>query len=137
MTGKFSQIQQQQYNPRSQLLQRLQILKDVASALTYLHTDCKLLFRDVKPDNIGFYREYFPQCTCGYRNKRGTSSRVGEEGECTCYKEITKLFDFGLCKELKPKYIRKSTNPHQLDFNEEETTYKLTSCTGSRRYMVS
>ena len=131
-----SQIQQQQcYNPRQQLLQRLQILKDVASALTYLHTECKLLFRDVKPDNIGFYRDYFPQCTCGYR-RRGTSSR-GEEGECTCYKEITKLFDFGLCKELKPKYIRKSTNPRQLDFNEEETTYKLTSCTGSRRYMVS
>jgi len=129
-----SQIQQQ-YNSRSQLLQRLQILKDVASALTYLHTECKLLFRDVKPDNIGFYRDYFPQCTCGYR-RRGTSSR-GEEEECTCYKEITKLFDFGLCKELKPKYIRKSTNPRQLDFNEEETTYKLTSCTGSRRYMVS
>jgi len=133
---KSSQIQQQQcYNPRQQLLQRLQILKDVASALTYLHTECKLLFRDVKPDNIGFYRDYFPQCTCGYR-RRGTSSR-GEEEECTCYKEITKLFDFGLCKELKPKYIRKSMNPHQLDFNEEETTYKLTSCTGSRRYMVS
>jgi len=29
-----------------------------------------------------------------------------ENSECTCYTEIPKLFDVGLAKELKPKYLR-------------------------------
>ena len=78
----------------------------------------------MKPDNIGFYRRYHPHCSCGYFQSRG--NRDG----CTCYDEVTKLFDFGLAKELKPKY--RKTHPAYPD----QDTFKLTGCTGSRRYMA-
>ncbi|GKY97919.1 hypothetical protein MPSEU_000749900 [Mayamaea pseudoterrestris] len=54
-------------------LQRLLICVDIASALKHLH-QVKLLFRDLKPDNVGF----------------------DHNGQ-------VKLFDFGLAKELDPK----------------------------------
>jgi serine/threonine protein kinase len=113
-------------SPKVQLAQRLEVLKAIASALGYLHNDCRIVFRDIKPDNIGFYRRYRPQCTCGYYQSRGHRDHDG----CTCYDEITKLFDFGLAKELKPKY--RKTHPAYPD----QDTYKLTGCTGSRRYMA-
>jgi len=92
---------------QSQLAERLNALTDVASALQYLHAN-NIIFRDVKPDNIGFYRKY-----------RGND-----------FEEITKVFDFGLCKEVKARY-RKSHPAYP-----SEVTYKLTGCTGSRRYMA-
>ncbi|KAI2502447.1 protein kinase [Fragilaria crotonensis] len=52
------------------LADRLKVALDVASALTYLHSN-NIIFRDLKPDNIGF-------------DVRGD----------------VKLFDFGLAKEL-------------------------------------
>lgn len=52
------------------LLERLGVLRSVASAIEFLH-DHRIIFRDIKPDNIGF----------------------DEHG-------IPKLFDFGLVKEL-------------------------------------
>ena len=54
------------------LARRLVILRSIATAVKYLH-EHNIIFRDIKPDNIGF-------------------------DEC----EIPKLFDFGLVKELKP-----------------------------------
>jgi len=92
---------------QSQLAERLDALTDVASALKYLHAN-NIIFRDVKPDNIGFYRK-----------NRGNG-----------FEEITKVFDFGLCKEVKARY-RKSHPAYP-----SEVTYKLTGCTGSRRYMA-
>lgn len=154
--GKFNQSNSSTFNhihnPTSyaQLAQRLENLKCIASALQYLHTDCHILFRDVKPDNIGFYRRYHPKCTCGHNaaaTNNGTtgsgsgSGRKSEKSiypECICYDEITKLFDFGLAKELKSKY-RSKVGRHQYDDNggcPYEHKYKLTSCTGSRRYMA-
>jgi len=128
--------------PKVQLAQRLGILHSIASALNYLHDDCRIIYRDVKPDNIGFYRRYHSCCTCGFRSRHSTQaisrSRIdGKSGShdskpdmCTCYDEIAKLFDFGLAKELKQKH-RKS-HPAYPD----QQTYKLTGCTGSRRYMA-
>ena len=92
---------------QSQLAERLDALTDVASAHKYLHAN-NIIFRDVKPDNIGFYRK-----------NRGNG-----------FEEITKVFDFGLCKEVKARY-RKSHPAYP-----SEVTYKLTGCTGSRRYMA-
>ena len=56
---------------RLQLLERLQIALEISKAMKYLHS-LNVMFRDLKPSNIGF-------------NQRGT----------------LKLFDFGLAKELK------------------------------------
>ena len=106
------------------LAERLGNVTCIASALTYLHDNCRIVYRDLKPENIGFHRKFHPQCTCGHRGTNGN-----REG-CSCYVEVTKLFDFGLAKELKPMY-RKSHPAHP-----DMDTYKLTGCTGSRRYMA-
>ena len=58
-------------DPKFQLGQRLAIVSSIASALKYLHDDCRIIFRDIKPDNIGFYRRYRPECTCGYQQRGG------------------------------------------------------------------
>jgi len=57
---------------RSLMIERMQCARDLASAVEYLHNR-NVVFRDIKPENVGFYA-----------------------------KSILKLFDFGLSKELKP-----------------------------------
>lgn len=75
-------------------LERITVGYDLACAINYLHK-INILYRDLKPDNIGF-------------DSRGE----------------VKIFDFGLAKELRPE--------NKLD----DGTYKLTSDTGSPRYMA-
>ena len=117
-----------------QLAQRLESLKGIASALQYLHDDCRVIYRDVKPDNIGFYRRPHPQCYCGKRSSSSSANRESSTS-CTCYTEIPKLFDFGLAKELKPKYLKAHPN-HDNDSTKDVDMYKLTPRSGSRRYMA-
>ena len=76
-------------------LERLLVVYDIARALRYLHNH-KLLFRDLKPENVG----------------------IDSRGQ-------VRLFDFGLCKELKPS-----------DLVERPDMYQATGCTGSRRFMA-
>jgi serine/threonine protein kinase len=134
---------------RIQLSNRLSSLKSIASALQYLHEDCNIVYRDIKPGNIGFYRRYDNcGCQCGHcgahsnfeedEDGGGVSRSDGTSSgstlpHCTCnHTDIPKLFDFGLAKELKSKY-RKCHPNHNNDI--DPPTYKLTSASGSRRYM--
>ena len=95
-----------------QLLERLQIAVQIAKALEYLHS-MNIMFRDLKPDNIGF-------------DQHG----------------VVKLFDFGLVKEVKqPQWSSSSHHSNQSGTKQRQQqqqgpTYQLTGHTGSRRYMV-
>jgi serine/threonine protein kinase len=62
---------------RTELMERVQIALSIAEAIDYLH-ERNIVFRDLKPDNIGF-------------DKDG----------------VLKIFDFGLAKELKPEDVHK------------------------------
>ena len=97
---------------RIQLARRLEGLRGIASAMQYLHDRCRVVYRDCKPDNIGFRRRHLPGGLVA---------------------EVPMLFDFGLAKELKPK-LRK-VHPHHTDGRSEDT-YRLTARSGSRRYMA-
>jgi len=83
-----------------------------------------LSIQDIKPDNIGFYRRSDPTCTC----------RAKSRDRCRCYTEIPKLFDFGLAKEMKPRYLKRHPS-HGDGGPPSAPTYKLTARSGSRRYM--
>ena len=68
-----------------------------------------------------------PSCRLDSLHKTQEGARPAE---CTCYDDILKLFDFGLAKELKPKYcVSHPAYPGTI-------AYRLTGCTGSRRYMA-
>jgi serine/threonine protein kinase len=75
-------------------IDRVEALYDIASALQYLHS-LNIMYRDVKPDNIGFDRN-----------------------------NILKLFDLGLCKELK-----------EQDKDSQGMYRNMTALTGAIRYM--
>ena len=79
-------------------LDRLTAATDLSSALEYLHRH-KIIYRDLKPENIGF-------------DERG----------------ILKLFDFGLCKELRSKDLANDTVGEEL--------YNLTGFVGCLPYMA-
>eukprot|EP00522_Entomoneis_paludosa_P012356 CAMPEP_0172453070 /NCGR_PEP_ID=MMETSP1065-20121228/10542_1 /TAXON_ID=265537 /ORGANISM="Amphiprora paludosa, Strain CCMP125" /LENGTH=651 /DNA_ID=CAMNT_0013205233 /DNA_START=196 /DNA_END=2151 /DNA_ORIENTATION=- len=80
---------------------RLLALYDVARALRHLHS-VHLIYRDLKPDNIGF------------DNSGGRLAM-----------ETVRLFDFGLCRELKPN-----------DLVQRPDSYLATGMAGTPRYMA-
>lgn len=65
-------------------IERLAVAHHICSAIAYLHSN-KILYRDIKPDNIGF-------------DIRGD----------------VKIFDFGLAKELHEKYHVRGTTTYKL-----------------------
>jgi len=75
------------------ICERLGVAIDLSYGLSFLHSS-NVIYRDMKPDNVGFD-----------------------------IKGDLKIFDFGLCREIKPKEIGK------------DGTYNLTGCVGAPRYM--
>jgi serine/threonine protein kinase len=74
------------HGKREELLERIRILLSIAEGMEYLHS-LNIIFRDLKPDNIGF-------------DKDG----------------VLKMFDFGLAKELKPT-VKRTDGRYQLTGN--------------------
>lgn len=100
------EIVRSSHHPLSNLLaKRLIILRQIASALQYLHRH-HIIFRDIKPDNIGFHNE---------------------DG---C--EVPKLFDFGLVREVKEscKVIPEVSCLGHSSYHDDDAVFKLTGCTG-------
>lgn len=82
----------------------------VASALEYLHAFCHVIYRDLKPSNIGF------------DINTGT----------------VQLFDFGLCRELPSASttdIARINDENKLEIDCEDDVYEM-SGVGTRRYMA-
>lgn len=77
---------------QTSLQQRLGIALDIANALEYMHS-LGVIFRDLKPDNIGFDEN-----------------------------DTLKLFDFGLAKELKPG-MKQANGKYQLTGNTGSRRY--------------
>jgi serine/threonine protein kinase len=75
------------------LQERLKVALQIADCMEYIHS-LNIIYRDLKPENMAFDDQ-----------------------------DVLKMFDFGLCTEIRP------------DEANKEGRYKLTGNTGSRRYM--
>ena len=77
---------------KEELMERIRIAYSIASAMEYLHS-LNIIFRDLKPDNIGFDKD-----------------------------NVLKLFDFGLAKELKTE-DQKADGRYELTGNTGSRRY--------------
>jgi serine/threonine protein kinase len=108
------------------LAERLHVAFDVAAALSYLHGH-NILYRDLKPDNIGFDVRGKLMFSIQWQLLDSIESLIFHQFSCSLYRINTgdvKIFDFGLAKELDPSLRHGCTEFYELSGN-----------TGSLRYM--
>ena len=82
-----------QYQP-AMVLEKLKLAVQVASALAYLHHR-RLVFRDLKPHNIGLKKLPYHQ-SIDTTSSNGSLASRNSNGDSN----IIQLFDFGFCREL-------------------------------------
>jgi serine/threonine protein kinase len=70
-------------------MEKMNYAQQIASALHYLHSEHRIVFRDLKPQNMGFAKES---------------------------KDEVQLFDFGLCRELPP--CTQAVSPNESDLEQ-------------------
>jgi serine/threonine protein kinase len=108
------------------LAERLHVAFDVAAALSYLHGH-NILYRDLKPDNIGFDVRGKLMFSIQWQLLDSIESLIFHQFSCSSSRINTgdvKIFDFGLAKELDPSLRHGCTEFYELSGN-----------TGSLRYM--
>jgi len=108
-------------------IEQLTICKQVASALAYIHSK-NVVYRDLKPQNIGFSREVDTE---------------GDSSECNI---VVKIMDFGLARELPSNggtLSPSSPFPEQANKFGPRTSHKqppalfdMTGTVGTIRYMA-
>lgn len=96
-----------QQRKRQEIHTRMQIARSIAQAMTYLHGK-KIVFRDIKPDNIGF-------------DANG----------------VLKLFDFGLAKELRPGMKQRKDGTYKLTANTGSRRYMAPEVAKGQSYNQS
>lgn len=95
-------------NRRNQWVERLLVISKVAHAIAHLHNH-KILYRDIKPDNVGYDAL-----------------------------DVPKLFDFGLAKKVSDDMrFRNSNKNHSQDDPLDDGLFYLTAETGTLRYMAT
>ncbi len=105
------------------LAERLHVAFDVAAALSYLHAN-NILYRDLKPDNIGFDVRGMSFVHIGVCYDSCENSKLTLDALFSFSTGDVKIFDFGLAKELDPSLRHGCTEFYELSGN-----------TGSLRYM--
>jgi len=110
---------------RALMIERMTIAYDLAAAFMYLHEN-RLVYRDIKPENIGFDIRGMIYCVCACVSCAFGLSLTFRP-DATRFAGDVKVFDFGLCKSLSPK----------LKARGDGYGYRLTgragSCTCARR----
>jgi len=98
----------------------------LASALEHLH-ERRLVFRDVKPANIGFLSARSSSSSCvDHQQDVEQNEQVRSSGESI------QLFDFGFCRSLPTTPATPTTTGSSI--NDDDTTFHM-SMAGTTRYM--
>jgi hypothetical protein len=112
------------------LIAKLRYAQQLACALTYLH-DKRMIFRDIKPANIGFWNNPAQQQNqnniFGHPNNLPHKSTDQSQQSQQQPRDILKLFDFGLCRTLPPRCFHRD----HADLEEFHMSFA-----GTTRYMV-
>ena len=97
-------------------MEQLTICRQVASALAYIHLK-NVVYRDLKPQNIGFARE------------------IDNEGYACKGNVVVKLMDFGLARELPSGGVIRSYSAFQ-EHSSSPLFFDMTGTVGTIRYMA-
>jgi serine/threonine protein kinase len=104
-SGIYEALSLDTTNRRNQWIERLLVISKVAHAIEHLHKH-QILYRDIKPDNIGYDAL-----------------------------DVPKIFDFGLAKKISNEMRFRKSNKNSEEDPLDEGLFYLTAETGTLLYM--